>query len=109
MHSLLVLAFCIAATGFFTLSFCVTSNSILQLNMKNEFRGRVMSLYVIASSGTAPVGNFLSGFVSEHWGPLAGYMTCGFLLLLSLSVLLCWENKYKKKTAAGEVLPGKQL
>jgi MFS family permease len=49
-----------------------SSNTILQTIVDNDKRGRVMSFYMMAFMGTAPIGSFLAGWISEHVGaPLA--------------------------------------
>lgn len=45
-----------------------SSNTILQTIVDNDKRGRVMSFYMMAFMGTAPIGSLLSGWVSEYLG-----------------------------------------
>ena len=45
-----------------------SSNTILQTIVDNDKRGRVMSFYMMASMGTAPIGSLLAGWISEHLG-----------------------------------------
>ena len=48
------------------------ANSILQLNAPDHLRGRVVSLYLWAFAGLAPVGGLLAGWLTEVGGtPLA--------------------------------------
>lgn len=42
-----------------------TMNTLIQSVVRNEFRGRVMSLYVLMFLGFAPFGNFEVGYLSE--------------------------------------------
>jgi MFS family permease len=44
-----------------------TMNTLIQSVVKNEFRGRVMSLYVLMFLGFAPFGNFEVGMLSERF------------------------------------------
>jgi predicted MFS family arabinose efflux permease len=43
-----------------------TMNTLIQSVVKNQFRGRVMSLYVLMFLGFAPLGNFEVGLLSER-------------------------------------------
>jgi len=54
--------------GLGLLSQAATINTLIQTMVKNEFRGRVMSLYVLMFLGLAPLGNFEVGFLSEYAG-----------------------------------------
>ena len=49
-------------------AFYSTVQSMLQVLSEPRMRGRVMSLYVVASLGMAPIGNLLSGAVAESFG-----------------------------------------
>ena len=57
-----------------------SSNTILQTIVDNDKRGRVMSFYMMAFMGTAPIGSLMAGWISEHLGaPLTlviGGMAC---------------------------------
>ncbi len=44
------------------------SNTILQTIVDNDKRGRVMSFYMMAFMGTAPIGSLMAGWISEHLG-----------------------------------------
>lgn len=52
--------------GVFNLWFFTNANSILQLHSSDEFRGRVMGVYAMVFAGTIPIGNLVSGFVTER-------------------------------------------
>ena len=45
-----------------------SSNTILQTIVDNDKRGRVMSFYMMAFMGSAPLGSLLAGIVSDHIG-----------------------------------------
>ena len=42
--------------------------SIIQNNVENNLRGRVMSIFVTAHQGMLFIGNFQIGWVAEHLG-----------------------------------------
>lgn len=77
----------LALTGFSVVSFTSTTNSIMQLNADQEYRGRVMSLYNLIFNTTALVGSLLSGFIADQYGPEYGFAACGILMALLLVVV----------------------
>src|SRR5690606_6096241 len=52
-------------TGMGLVAQASTINSTLQSMLKPEFRGRVMSIYVLMFIGLIPLGNLQIGFISE--------------------------------------------
>jgi predicted MFS family arabinose efflux permease len=57
--------------GFTATSFMATGNTVVQLNTERSMRGRIMSLWVVASQGMTPVGGPLAGFVTHTAGARA--------------------------------------
>ena len=55
-------------SGFGLLSFASQANTTIQMLVKSEFRGRVMSIYVLMFIGLTPFGNLQIGWVSEYFG-----------------------------------------
>lgn len=81
-------AILIGFIGFFYLTFLNMSNSTLQMNITDEYRGRVMSVYALISSGSAPIGNSFAGYVMQTGGANMGYFMCGLFTLVPVVVLL---------------------
>lgn len=69
-------------TGFFFIIFSSSSNSTLQINSSNEYRGRVMSVYTLVFAGSTPIGNLYAGFLAEHFGARIGFAGCGIIIIL---------------------------
>jgi len=72
----------------------VTTNTLLQMFVSDELRGRVMSIYTLSFIGTAPIGSLTVGYIGEHYSPRTAVMVCaafslmcGFLLLTKLKML----------------------
>ena len=61
-------ALLLVALGFAGIIFTTTANTLLQLNVPDELRGRVMSLYILLFAGTTPIGGFLIGSLSSLLG-----------------------------------------
>jgi predicted MFS family arabinose efflux permease len=82
-----------ALIGFINIVFIVTVNSTIQLNSSDQFRGRVMSVYSFAFTGTTPIGNLFAGSITEKLGPGMGFLLCGvvsgfIILLVIINILL---------------------
>jgi MFS family permease len=66
-------AFAVAAPLVFVAGACFTiwtasTQALLQLASPDHLRGRVISLYLFAFSGIAPIGSLLSGWLAESGG-----------------------------------------
>ncbi len=73
-------------TGFFQVVHTATTNTLLQSLARDDFRGRVMSVYSLAFLGLMPVGLLLAGTVAERWSPtawlsVAGVICAGLMVL----------------------------
>jgi len=83
-------------TGFGLLSQSATMNTIIQGMVRNDFRGRVMSLYILMFMGLAPLGNFEIGWLTEKAGiSLAITINASLVLIFSLT-LLSWKKNIRE-------------
>jgi MFS family permease len=57
-------------------------NTLLQINVPDEFRGRVMSLFMITFAGFMPFGNLISGSLAQAWGVSLALFFSGLLCLV---------------------------
>lgn len=81
--SLLLLVF----IGWGTVTQLVSMNTLIQINVPNELRGRVFSVYLWALQGVAPFGSLLTGWLAQNWDvPLAALMG-GLVSLISIGTL----------------------
>lgn len=90
--------------GMGLLSQAATMNTLIQTVVKNNLRGRVMSIYVLMFLGLAPLGNFEIGFLSENISvTFALCLNAGMVLLAGLIVFYYRHRitnayrSYKKK------------
>jgi MFS family permease len=74
--------------GFFAIVVTASCNTTLQLSAPDALRGRVMSLYTLVFGGSVPLGAFLVGFISEHWGVPAAFLTMGGTGLAAMGALV---------------------
>ncbi|HEY8888984.1 MAG TPA: MFS transporter [Clostridium sp.] len=83
-------ALSLAITGIFNMFFSTTANSMLQLNSKDEYRGRVMSVYSLVFAGFTPLGSLLSGLVAEKFGADVCFMLSGISTIILVLLLVTW-------------------
>jgi MFS family permease len=88
-------AFSLALTGLCFVSFSSTANSTMQLNSKDEYRGRAMSVYTLVFAGSTPIGNLYAGTIAEKFGPDIGFIACGVIIILLLIPLNIYKSKSK--------------
>lgn len=89
--------------GFSTVTLMGGANSLVQTLVPDEFRGRVMSLYLLMLIGMEPLGALGAGLLAENFGvPIV--VACGGLVCAAAGVLL-WLYFRALKGARG-VLPG---
>lgn len=85
-------------TGIFNLNFSTRANSTLQLTSKDEFRGRVMSVYSLVFAGSAPIGNLSSGFIADRFGVKTAFWLSGIsIFVLAIAILILFKIKYSRE------------
>ncbi len=78
---------CLAFSGAGLIGFLSTSNTLIQLTVPDELRGRVMGVWGLVFGGALPIGSFLMGALAERIGvvyTIAG----GTLVCLIVSVVV---------------------
>lgn len=75
-------------TGIFNIWFSTTANSILQIKAKDEYRGRVMSVYSLVFAGATPIGNIFAGFAADRIGAHTTFLLSGGLTFVSILLLI---------------------
>ncbi|MBI4312793.1 MAG: MFS transporter [Chloroflexi bacterium] len=81
----------IAIQGGFQMVYNSTNNTVLQIITPDEYRGRVMSIYML-DHGLAPLGSFFAGAVAEFAGVRLAMLAGGGITLL-LVLLLATRSK----------------
>lgn len=85
--------------GIFNMIFMATVNSTIQLNSSDEYRGRAMGIYSLVFTGTTPIGNLMTGAVTERFGPNTGFLACGAVTAV-LMILMYIIVRFKKADKA---------
>lgn len=71
-------------SGFSQTMFITASNSTLLTDCRDEFRGRVVSIYTLVFLGGTPMGNMLTGGLADRFGVQTCFVICGVAILLSI-------------------------
>ncbi len=98
VNSFILTGLCLAASGFFFISFHSTANSTVQLNTGDEYRGRVMSVYSLVFAGSTPLGNLYAGLITDRFGPRAGFAACGGIIIILMAMMLLKRRHSSNQT-----------
>lgn len=91
---ILIFALLLISIGFCLSTFNATNNTILQLQVDNAYRGRVLSTLFLGF-GLTSLGSFVMGWVAEYFSAPSAYIIIGALLLV-LSGFLVYHTKEQK-------------
>jgi MFS family permease len=69
-------------------NFRAANNTLVQMFVNDDLRGRVMSTYQLTSVGLTPIGALEVGYMGSHLGPMQAVVICSVIILLSGIVLL---------------------
>lgn len=84
-------ALLLVPTGFFSIYLAQGCNHRVQMGVDAEFRGRVMSLYVLVFLGTTPIGASLSGWWGERFGVASSIWAAGLVSFVAAVGALIWQ------------------
>ncbi len=73
-----------------------TANTMLQLNVPDELRGRVMSVFTTMFLGMAPLGNFTVGSLAHYVGTQTALMISAFFCLGGTLLVLVMKPQILK-------------
>jgi MFS family permease len=88
-YFLLSVAF-LACAGFCMILCTATANSLLQVLVPNELRGRVMSVYIVMFLGVTPVGYLQAGALARAFGATPALVGAS-AVLLTILVTRLWR------------------
>ncbi len=84
--------------GVFLILEFVSINTLLQIVVADEFRGRVLALYTLAFLGTAPFGALALGGIANNIGTAPAMAIFGVLGgLFSMAVLMRWPGVIRQR------------
>ncbi|WP_304342159.1 MFS transporter [Campylobacter ureolyticus] len=79
-------------TGFFFVVASSSINSTIQLKTKNEYRGRVMSIYSLFFQGSIPFGAIYSGALVDSFKPRCGILMCALSAIICIILLVRFKK-----------------
>jgi MFS family permease len=87
----LVAMLLLVPTGFFSIYLAQAANHRVQMGVDSEYRGRVMSLYVLVFLGSTPIGASVAGWTGEHFGVPASIWSAGVVCVIASLAALVWQ------------------
>ena len=84
------------ANGMFMMMLFSFINSLVQLLVSNDMRGRVMSIYMVAFRGGMPLGSLVTGSLAKHFAITSVLAVSGALLALLAIGFLLSPSKVKE-------------
>ena len=76
------------------------SSLIMQQQVAPEYRGRIMSMYMVLLTGTIPIGSMLGGLAIARFGAHAAMAGLGSAALVAGGVILSLSSGLREKPAA---------
>jgi MFS family permease len=87
-------------TGICFTTWTTSSQSIIQLAAPDHLRGRVLSLYLFAFGGLAPVGGLLAGWLSDLGGTRLAFFVAGIACLaMTAYAAVAWPRPAAREAA----------
>jgi MFS family permease len=96
-RSFIVIAILLACIGFLIFCFLNRANTRIQLNTTDNYRSRIMSIYILITTGSAPLGHTFSGFIMKQFGGEYAFLVNGLITLLTVSLLYLVYRNYLVK------------
>lgn len=99
--------------GIAGLTFTATANTLLQLNVPDALRGRMLSLYTLLFLGSTPIGGIVTGGLADRWGIQVTLgieaLICAIGVIAGLSYHLAVRRRIAPVEGAGEASRGERL
>ncbi|MEG2289173.1 MAG: MFS transporter [Clostridium sp.] len=92
-----IMAGLLAFIGIFNIAFSTSANSTVQLNSKDEYRGRVMSVYTLFFAGVAPIGSLFTGTIANGFGPARAFVLSGIIASICITAINLFDKFWKKE------------
>jgi MFS family permease len=92
--------------GVGAVSTAASANSLVQVAVPGQLRGRVMSVYTTVFVGSSPIGNGFTGGVGGLWGTPAalvanGAVTLGAEVIAAIAVLRIGASRFRQELPGG--------
>lgn len=87
----------LALVGGFQMTYMAMNNTLIHLNINDEVRGRVMSIYML-DQGLTPIGTLFAGTIASLFGAPAAATTFGLLCLAFAVIALAKVTRIRHLT-----------
>lgn len=84
----------LAVLGLCGIAFTTGINTTLQLSSTPEFRGRVMSLYVMVFGGSTPIGGLITGGLADRAGIQATLLLEAAICAAAVAAVAWWRHRH---------------
>jgi MFS family permease len=79
--------------GVFSVTYSAVTNTILQLNSEEVYRGRVLSIYTLLFAGSTPIGGAVTGFLADRLGIRDALAAEAVVCLLAVGAGVFWVTR----------------
>jgi MFS family permease len=87
----------LVCTGVLSVLFNATNNTLLQVEAREDIRGRVLGLYTFLMIGSTPVGGAFTGFVADTVDIRVALTLNGAICLLGLGVATLFLRRARRQ------------
>jgi predicted MFS family arabinose efflux permease len=87
---------CLFFFGMCMITMFSSINSLVQLSVTEEMRGRVMSIFMLAFRGGMPLGNLTAGYFASKFSPAQALLALGCVLAVTAMAFLMSDSGIKK-------------
>jgi hypothetical protein len=82
--------------GFSIVCSVAVTNTLLQQLVRDEMRGRVLSMFMLSFIGTMPISNFIAGAAAERFGAPYTLATGGLIIALFIATLTLRSKRLRE-------------
>lgn len=97
-HSLTHAMIIIALMGWGAVTQLATMNTLIQLQVPNNLRGRVFSIYLWALQGITPFGSLLVGWMTQEFSLASTALLCGLISLIVIGGIQIFHPSIREAT-----------
>ena len=91
-----LICFCLFFCGMCLIALFASINSLVQLSVTEEMRGRVMSIFMLSFRGGMPLGNLVAGYFASKFSPSQTLFALGCVLAATALAFLMSNSGIKK-------------
>jgi MFS family permease len=97
------------AAGVLSIVYSASSNTLLQLEAREEYRGRVLALYMLLFAGSTPIGSAVTGLVSDHWDIRVALGVNGLVCVVGVLLAGVYVVAARRRASAAPAAPDAEV